>query len=474
MFRTALSVLALVSAALLAGCSPADAKAAFGSPTDRPPDGGFVLVQGHGRAVDLLDYLPPDPAIDGMVDYTEEVQNAIDAAAGRTLVLPDFPILVSERPGTNWCLLITQPMSIVGSPSSVLLETQGATQILRATDVSHLRYVGFTLDGNGQHGDALAHGLLQVHFGTNITIDGVTVRGSDADGIAVANARDVRVVNCRVFGASKAGIYLSDCKNGVVSNNVVTYFGGHRAPGNAVVGAGIQLSSNRNVLCEGNVISDGTGMGIFVNAGSGGAKPLGTTITGNRIENVYNHANASVSSGIFLANSNADRATQTLVASNSIRSCGRYGIYVERHAGASIVGNSITGSSLSGILVGAAQDVRVEDNLVLNSNVSNLYGEAGIRLASNSQRARVAGNWIKNLPQYGAGTALELVADESDGLNEHELETRVLSASGPPSSGDFQRGDQVRNSQPTIGGYVGWICIESGSPGVWRPFGRIE
>ena len=118
--------------------------------------------------------------------------------------------------------------------------------------------------------------------------------------------------------------------------------------------------------------------------------------------------------------------------------------------------------------------MRVEDNLVLNSNVSNLYGEAGIRLSSNAQRVRAAGNWIKNLPQYGAGTALELVADESDGLGEHELEARVLSASAPPQSGDFQRGDQVHNSQPTLGGYAGWICVEGGSPGVWRPFGRIE
>ena len=474
MLRTALPCLALALASALSACSPADAKAAFGSPGDRPPDGGFVLVQGHGRAVDLLEYLPPDPAIDGTVDYTVEVQNAIDDAAGRTLVLPDFPILVSERPGTNWCLLVTEPMSIVGSPSSVLRETQGSTQILRATDVHHLRYVGFTLEGNGGQGSGLAHGLLQVHFGTNITIDGVTVRNSDADGIAVANARDVRVVNCRVFGASKAALYLSDCENGVVSNNVVTWFGGHRAPGNAVVGAGIQLTSNRSVLCESNVVSDGVGMGIFVNAGANSGKPHGTTIQGNRIEKVSNLANASVSSGIFLANANADRATQTLVASNSIRDCGRYGIYVERHAGASITGNSITSSALSGILVGAAQDVRVEGNLVLNANVSNLYGESGIRLASNAQRARVHDNWIKNLPQYGAGNALERVVDDSEGAGDHELEALVLDASGPPTTGDHRRGDRVHNDAPTLGGYAGWICIEGGSPGVWRPFGRIE
>lgn len=474
MLRTALLTLTAAALGLLPACSPADAHAAFGANQDRPPEGGVVLVQGHGRAVDLLDYLPPDPAIDGSVDYTVEVQNAIDDAAGRTLVLPDFPILVSERPGTNWCLLVSEPMTIVGSPSSILRETQGATQILRATGVSHLRYVGFTLEGNGQHGDALAHGLLQVFQGTNVTIDGVTVRGSDADGIAIAGARDVRVVNCRVFGASKAALYLSDCKNGVVANNVVTWFGGHRAPGSAVVGAGIQLSSNQSVLCEGNVISDGVGMGIFVNAGSNSGKPHGTTIQGNRVENVANHANPSVSSGIFLANSASDRATQTLVIGNSIKSCARYGIYVERHAGASITGNSIIGSALSGILVGAAQDVRVEGNLVLNANVQNLYGESGIRLGSNAQRARVRDNWIDNLPQYGPGNALEVVADDSNGLGEHDLEPVVLDAAAPPTEGAYARGDRVHNTQPSFGSYAGWICIEAGSPGVWRPFGRIE
>ena len=474
MFRTALTTLALACLPFLTGCSPADARAAFGSPGDRPPDGGFVLVEGQGRAVDLLEFLPPDPAIDGSIDYTVLVQNAIDAAAGRTLVLPSFPILVSERPGTNWCLLVTQPMTIVGSPSSVLRETQGATQILRATDVSHFRCVGFTLEGSGARGNSLAHGLLQIHFGTNITIDGVTVRDSDADGIAVANARDVRVVNSRAFGAAKAGIYLSDCRNGVVSNNIVSYFGGHLVAGNAVVGAGIQLSSNRNVLCTGNVISDGTGMGIFVNAGSGGAKPLGTTIQGNRIDNVRNDANPSVSSGIFLANSNADRATQTLVNANSIKSCGRYGIYVERHAGASITGNSVTSSALAGIQIGAAQDVRVEGNLVLNANVLNVFGEPGIRLASNSQRVRTRNNWIRNLPQYGAGFALEQVIDDTDGFGDHDLEPRALAGTGPPISGTHRRGDQVRNTEPTLGNFAGWICIDPGTPGTWRPFGRIE
>ena len=42
-----------------------------------------------------------------------------------------------------------------------------------------------------------------------------------------------------------------------------------------------------------------------------------------------------------------------------------------------------------------------------------------------------------------------------------------------PSSGEFNRGDIVWNSEPSVGSYVGWICTKSGNPGDWEPFGKI-
>ena len=43
-----------------------------------------------------------------------------------------------------------------------------------------------------------------------------------------------------------------------------------------------------------------------------------------------------------------------------------------------------------------------------------------------------------------------------------------------PTKGNGNKGDITYNTEPTVGGYAGWICIEAGSPGVWKPFGKIE
>ena len=52
--------------------------------------------------------------------------------------------------------------------------------------------------------------------------------------------------------------------------------------------------------------------------------------------------------------------------------------------------------------------------------------------------------------------------------------TLHLSDIEPPKSGAFNKGDIVWNSEPTQGRFVGWVCIQAGSPGLWSGFGRIE
>lgn len=51
---------------------------------------------------------------------------------------------------------------------------------------------------------------------------------------------------------------------------------------------------------------------------------------------------------------------------------------------------------------------------------------------------------------------------------------RQLYASHPPTTGTWNTGDIVWNSTPAPGGHVGWICVEGGSPGIWKAFGKIE
>jgi len=43
----------------------------------------------------------------------------------------------------------------------------------------------------------------------------------------------------------------------------------------------------------------------------------------------------------------------------------------------------------------------------------------------------------------------------------------------PPNEGVFYKGDICWNQNPTITGYVGWICLVDGQPGEWEPFGAI-
>lgn len=49
-----------------------------------------------------------------------------------------------------------------------------------------------------------------------------------------------------------------------------------------------------------------------------------------------------------------------------------------------------------------------------------------------------------------------------------------LAGSEPPTSGTFNQGDIVWNSDPQPGKFVGWICVKAGNPGLWNGYGRIE
>jgi hypothetical protein len=42
-----------------------------------------------------------------------------------------------------------------------------------------------------------------------------------------------------------------------------------------------------------------------------------------------------------------------------------------------------------------------------------------------------------------------------------------------PTAGSYNEGDIVWNIEPKMNTYVGWVCIQTGSPGIWAPFGKI-
>jgi hypothetical protein len=120
--------------------------------------------------------------------------------------------------------------------------------------------------------------------------------------------------------------------------------------------------------------------------------------------------------------------------------------------------------------------------------VGTYAGQAFDIVTDNAARISVSANGNihlgnKNYP------AIQVTVHGSMGINISTPDSRValdvngavkfnnklhLSAEESPKSGSFNLGDIVWNSNPQQRGYIGWVCIRAGSPGVWNGFGKID
>jgi len=51
---------------------------------------------------------------------------------------------------------------------------------------------------------------------------------------------------------------------------------------------------------------------------------------------------------------------------------------------------------------------------------------------------------------------------------------KMENGAAAPTAGVYAVGDIVWNTNPTPTGYVGWVCIRDGTPGIWKAFGAIS
>jgi hypothetical protein len=83
-----------------------------------------------------------------------------------------------------------------------------------------------------------------------------------------------------------------------------------------------------------------------------------------------------------------------------------------------------------------------------DSTVTRVYGKLSVGVKNPRESFEVSGNirWSNKLFAIG---------------------------NSAPTEGSFTQGDIVWNSIPKEGAYIGWVCISTGSPGQWKPFGVI-
>jgi hypothetical protein len=56
-------------------------------------------------------------------------------------------------------------------------------------------------------------------------------------------------------------------------------------------------------------------------------------------------------------------------------------------------------------------------------------------------------------------------------LNKLELQGKVISSSDSIPGHAAKRGDIVLNTKPSVGGYIGWVCLDGLR---WAGFGKID
>lgn len=89
--------------------------------------------------------------------------------------------------------------------------------------------------------------------------------------------------------------------------------------------------------------------------------------------------------------------------------------------------------------------------------------------------SRLAG--AQRIPQsYNRQTIYEVVKTAEDQVNrlaEGRLSARHNAMTAAPTTGAWARGDLVYNSEPSAGGFIGWVCVTAGEPGTWKTWGAI-
>lgn len=277
-----------------------------------------------------------------------------------------------------------------------------------------------------------------------------------------------------VAGSSDAGIYIDSVDNIVVRNNVVSACAyGIMVEGNVSTTYGNQLISNRVFDIE----NDGIQVTSCEYA----------DVYDNLIENCLSH-------GVLIVGSN-----NSMVDKNTLFGCGsstKDGIKISTSTNSKVLNNIIRKSSKDtrfGVYVDASSN-----NVVIEGN--DLYDAAVTKAIYSESTQTVIGtntdldgtkpvytvydfmptankNWVGRMVAFkkvSEKTRIYTGIEKIDGTFDFEEVNVIDSASSIPTTGKWSKGAIVWNENPQLEGFIGWVCLTAGTPGVWRGFGKID
>jgi hypothetical protein len=241
---------------------------------------------------------------------------------------------------------------------------------------------------------------------------------------------------------------------------------------------------------------------------SGGvySKIYNATITGNTIINCD-----------CIAGIRADRIENSIISNNVINNLTGHGCYVTNgtkntsinnniikscERGVQIIGkddykeicynNNLFDDNLISIYLADIANVTVKDNIIksklyqclffidCNLDLANIHGNTLLK-GNNAItfESSCTGNVFCYDNVYGNQT-VNLIENKSDIIIKRPLNVVGIRqnvefyADGKPTTGTWKRGDICKLNNPDVGGWLGYICTNGGTPGTWKGFGQLE
>lgn len=461
---------------------------------------------------------------DGTTDDLASVVAALAATpTGGTLYVPAGRYLLSDTLTVSRAVTIGGPGVLLGGKVDVpvvALPADGAALEGVTIDGGAKARIGVLVTGAGcrvvgsQVGNVRS-ATQAAHGVSVVTSGGVTVRGNRIDLVESVGNTTAGDNN----GASR-GIYLWVATDAtapsVIADNIVTRVIGEEGDAIQITGA--------SALAEvrGNHISGWSKRAVKVQASDVQV-----------LDNVIPESSGAVAAGAVV--DVLGPLSDVLVARNAIRSAGKMLVQVSAATGVRVSDNRLVAGSLAAVAVVGAIDVTVDGNDIEKGSaaVAVTGGSAHVVVARNVARGDATGtNAFSSTADcddvaflgnrgYGTGrTWLVSVASSNSAAIDNDAQFDNtnsggvrLSTSGigarargnvskygsavystdytaqrvavePWSSADVpsveqpttrhNRGDIAFNRAPVAGGTAGWVCVASGTPGTWKPFGVIS
>ena len=367
---------------------------------------------------------------------------------------------------------------------------------------------------------------------SDVTITGNVIENTQypgGDGILVLNAAPASVASITGITAANPAVFTTAAAHGLVAGDVINISGvvgmlnAASAVGNTVNDLFIvdttPTGSTFTVKTYTNAVLNTTGWSAYTSGGSITRPAFGKnfTIVGNSLRRISQDG----ISARFLNNS--------MISSNAIDVVGRIGLYGLWVGTVSYSNNTISNVQSNGIAAFAPfYPCTIKDNFLINVGLAgvhvgggssgilldgngggdisfnNVIGEPtqtkmrnGILLASGDKRqycidhnritrAETAGInlWNDTPNAFSLKSLFNNIAESALGMNVYSgLSTSIpgrgttwrdFFGNAVPTTGSWIQGDKVWAQTPNNGGNLGWVCVSSGSPGDWAPFGTVR